>query len=48
VNEKSFILDLSFILEFSVVNKDSFVRELNVQLWSVNQRTMEAEEVTAL
>jgi hypothetical protein len=28
------------------VNEDSFVRELSVQLWSVNQRITEPEEVT--
>jgi hypothetical protein len=36
----------SFALGSSVVNEDSFERELSVQLWSVNQRTTEAEAVT--
>jgi hypothetical protein len=31
-----------------VVNEDSFIRELSVQLWSVNQLTTEAEEVADL
>jgi hypothetical protein len=31
-----------------VSHRSSFVRELSVQLWSVNQRTTEAEEVTDL
>jgi hypothetical protein len=30
----------------SFCNEDSFVRELSVQLWSVNQRTTEDEGVT--
>jgi uncharacterized membrane protein (DUF373 family) len=33
----------SVVLQSSI---SSFLRELNVQLWSVNQRTTEAEEVT--
>jgi hypothetical protein len=33
----------SFVREF---NHSAFVRELSVQLWSVNQGTTEAEEVT--
>jgi hypothetical protein len=35
----------SFISQ-SFVNEDSFVRELSVQLWNVDQRTLEAEELT--
>jgi hypothetical protein len=30
----------------SIVKEDSLVRELSVQLWSVNQRTTETKEVT--
>jgi hypothetical protein len=33
-------------LSQSFLNEDSFVRDLSVQLWSVNQRTTEAEKVT--
>jgi hypothetical protein len=35
--------DVGFVLEEAVVQKSAFVR--SVQLWSVKQRTMEAEEV---
>jgi hypothetical protein len=39
VQESSF----EFVRE---LNHAAFVRELSVQLWSANQRTTEAEEVT--
>jgi hypothetical protein len=29
-----------------IMNQSAFVREFGVQLWSANQRTTEAEEVT--
>jgi hypothetical protein len=44
--KREFILELILFVvrEFD----DSVERELSVQLWSVNQRTTEAEEVTDL
>jgi hypothetical protein len=36
----------SFKREFICELIESFVRELSVQMWSVNQRKTEAEEVT--
>jgi hypothetical protein len=38
----SVVLESAFVSK-SVVNEDSFVRELSVQLWSVNQWTTETE-----
>jgi hypothetical protein len=45
ITGSTFVNVKSFVLESSVVNKDSFMRELSVQLWSVNQWTAGAEEV---
>jgi hypothetical protein len=45
---ESVVNKTSFVLESSIVIEDSFVRELSVQLWSVNRWTTEAEEVTDL
>jgi hypothetical protein len=41
--EVNSVQESSFVSEF---NHSAFVRELSVQLWSVNQRTAETEEVT--
>jgi hypothetical protein len=38
----------SSFISRSFVNAGSFVRESSVQLWGVNQRIMETEEVTDL
>jgi hypothetical protein len=39
-------LTLTLIRQWAVVQHSAVVSELSVQLWSANQRTMEAEEVT--